>query len=53
MSVMGWLTERILGLEQRKTAKMALKFLCFSGTFLNIFRIFLVRQNNFCEGFSF
>ena len=43
----GWPTEKILGFEWSKTTQMALKFLRFSGTFLNMFRIFLVRQKKF------
>ena len=49
----GWPTEKILGFEWSKTTQMALKFLRFSGTFLNMFRIFLVRQKKFCESCSF
>ena len=45
--------EKILGFEWAKTTQMALKFLLFSGTFLNMFRTILVRQNNFCESCSF
>ena len=44
----GW-----LGFEWIKTTQMALKFLRFSGAFLNMFRIFLVRQNKFYEFCSF
>ena len=43
----------ILGFKWAKTTQMALELLRFSGTFLNMFRIFLVRQNNFCESWSF
>ena len=59
MSVMGWSTEKILGFEQRKTAKMALKFLCF---FRNIFKYVqdfscsskqFLRSIFFLEGFLF
>ena len=32
---------------------MAFKFLFFSGIFSNIFRVFLVHQNNLCKPFSF
>ena len=46
----GWPTEKILNSEWPKTAQMSLKFLCFFyETFLNMFRIFLACQNNFCE----
>ena len=33
--------------------QMALNFCDFSGTFLNMLRIFFVRQNNFWKSFSF
>ena len=32
---------------------MAFKFLFFSGIFSNIFRVFLVHQNNLWKAFSF
>ena len=46
-----WPTEKILGFKCAKRTQMALKLLRFS--FLNMFRIFLVRQNNFCGSCSF
>ena len=49
----GWPTEKILVFEWRKMAQMTLNFFVFSGTFLNLFRIFLFRRNMFCEPFSF
>ena len=44
----GWPTEKILGFEWAITTQVTLKFLRFPETFLNMFRIFLVHQNNFC-----
>ena len=46
-------TKKLLGFEWAKATIMVLKFLRFSGTFLNMFRIFLVGQNNFCESSTF
>ena len=39
--------------EWPKAAQMPLKFLFFSGIFLNIFRLSLLHQNNFCEPIPF
>ena len=49
----GWLTEKILGFKWAKMTQMALKRLRFSRTFLNMFRMFLVCQNNFCKACFF
>ena len=43
-----WLTEKILDFEWPKITQKALKFLLFSRIFLNMFRVSLLRQNNFC-----
>ena len=40
-----WPTDKILGFKWAKTTQMSFKRLPFSGTFLNMFRIFLVWQN--------
>ena len=49
----GWPSDKILGCEWPKTAQMALKIFYFFRNIFNLFRIFLVCQNNFCEPFSF
>ena len=48
----GWSAEKILVFEWSKMAEMALSFetfVFFSGTFLNMLRIFLIFQNKFCN----
>ena len=46
----GWPTEKILGFKWPEEAQMTLKLLKY---FLNMFRVFLVCQNNLSLSFSF
>ena len=46
-------TEKFKVLKCLKPLKWLLNFFAISGTFLNMFRTFLLCQNNFCEPFSF
>ena len=50
----GWPTKKSLGFEWPLNGSNGFEvFVFFSGTFLNMFRVFLVRQNNFWDLFSF